>query len=169
MAMRGEAETGGKLTGRHVLLMLLGFFGVLFAVNAVFVIAAVRSFPGETVSGAYSQGLAYNERLDARAAQRALGWRAELGLVERAGSPHVMARLFDAQGQGLDQLDVTVTLRPAAGRAADRSLALENRGRGDYLQSLDGLKSGVWEARLEARDPRDKTRKMDARKRLIVE
>ena len=169
MTEPGGAETKGKLTGRHVLLILLGFFGVLFAVNAVFVVAAVRSFPGETVAGAYNRGLDYNEQLNTRAAQRALGWRAELGLVERAGQRHVMARLFDAEGRGLDRLDVTVTLRAAAGRAADRSLVLENRGGGDYLSRVKDLGSGAWEARLDARDPRDDTRRLNARKRLIVE
>jgi nitrogen fixation protein FixH len=40
-----------KLTGRHVLLGLVAFFGVVFAVNAVLVRAAISTFGGvETVS-----------------------------------------------------------------------------------------------------------------------
>ena len=42
-----------KLTGRAVLLLLVGFFGVIFATNAIFITAAVRTFRGEDEAKPY--------------------------------------------------------------------------------------------------------------------
>ena len=36
-----------KLTGRGVLLILAGFFGVVILTNVIFITAAVRTFRGE--------------------------------------------------------------------------------------------------------------------------
>ena len=48
-----------ELTGKHVLLCLLGFFGVVFAVNAVLVKAATSTFGGVETSSSYKAGLMF--------------------------------------------------------------------------------------------------------------
>jgi nitrogen fixation protein FixH len=58
-----------ELTGKHVLLCLLGFFGVVFAVNAVMVKAATSTFGGVETSSSYKAGLMF-EREVARAEQQ---------------------------------------------------------------------------------------------------
>ena len=88
-------DIGKELKGWHVLLIMLGFFGVMFAVNGVFLYHAITSFPGEDVKKSYVQGLNYNQTLSARASQADLGWRAEAGL--RDGT--IAFRLFDAEAQ----------------------------------------------------------------------
>ena len=58
-------ETDGKvLKGHHVLFWLMGFFGLMFVVNGVFLWAALSSFPGEDVRHSYLQGLQYNQTQD---------------------------------------------------------------------------------------------------------
>ncbi|MEE2565073.1 FixH family protein [Hyphobacterium marinum] len=86
----------GQITGRHVLIMVLGFFAVTITVNAVFITQAFRTFRGEDVPRSYMQGVAYNETLAAREAQAVLGWTAaadarldgvDLVITDRAGEP----------------------------------------------------------------------------------
>jgi len=38
---------GPKLKGKHILFILLGFFGIVFAVNGYFAYSALHTFPGE--------------------------------------------------------------------------------------------------------------------------
>ena len=61
------------VTGRHVLMMMLGFFGVIFAVNGVFAFLAIDTFTGLETEQAYLKGLDYNRTLTAAAEQRTTG------------------------------------------------------------------------------------------------
>lgn len=72
------SKTGRELTGRHVLLAVIAFFGVLILINGVFIYAAVGTFRGEDVARSYRQGLDYNQTLEVRRNQAALGWSAEI-------------------------------------------------------------------------------------------
>ncbi len=171
--MSGQAKTRsldtGRLTGRHVLLILLGFFGVLITVNGIFVVSAVKSFPGEDVPKSYLQGLSYNETLAAREAQAALGWAAQAGTVELPGGPTLLVRLSDAEGAPLAGLEVEAELRGLAREDADRVLTLAPSGAGDYAARLDGMPAGIWEARIAVRRPGEESPAFTARKRLMVE
>ena len=63
-----------ELKGRHVLMVLCGFFGVMFIVNGFFVYFALSTFSGGDTSDPYRKGLHYNEMLaaDERQAERGL-------------------------------------------------------------------------------------------------
>ena len=60
MATSENVKGRGGLTGRHVLMMLIAFFGVIFAVNGVFLYAAISTFDGTDTSSAYQKGIDYN-------------------------------------------------------------------------------------------------------------
>ena len=45
-----------ELTGRHVIIILLSVFGVVFAVNGLFAYYAVSGFPGVETKDAYRGG-----------------------------------------------------------------------------------------------------------------
>lgn len=88
-----------ELTGRHVLAITLGAFGVIIGANIALAVAAILTFPGLEVSNAYvaSQGFDAD-----RAAQEALGWtltpvyepgRLTLTFTDRAGFPAPVAGL----------------------------------------------------------------------------
>ena len=83
------------ITGRKVLWMLLGFFGVMMAVNGIFVYLALSSFSGLETVNAYVKGLDYNATLRRGAAQKALGWQVERERVARGARP------IDQAGEGL--------------------------------------------------------------------
>ena len=54
-----------ELKGRHVLMVLCGFFVVMFVVNGIFVYFALATFSGGDTSNPYRKGLHYNEMLAA--------------------------------------------------------------------------------------------------------
>ena len=60
--MADETAPRGKLTGWHVLWIMLGFFGLMFTVNGIFLYHAITSFPGEDVKKSYLQGLEIGKR-----------------------------------------------------------------------------------------------------------
>ena len=65
-----------QLTGRGVLIWLIGFFGVIIAMNAYFVTVSSRTFRGEDEQKPYLQGVEYNQTLARHAEQSALRWTA---------------------------------------------------------------------------------------------
>ncbi|MCZ0812557.1 MAG: FixH family protein [Pseudomonadota bacterium] len=82
-----------KLTGRHVLMIFVGAFGIIISVNLVLAYSAVKTFPGLEVKNSYIASQTFNER---KAAQEALGWtvaahhqdgRLVLGITNRFGQP----------------------------------------------------------------------------------
>jgi len=61
-----------ELRGVHVLLILLGAFGVIILANLALTVAAVRSFPGMEVRNSYVASQQFEER---RLRQEHLGWQ----------------------------------------------------------------------------------------------
>lgn len=153
-----------KLTGWQVLLIFLGFFGVIFAVNGVFLYNAITSFPGEDVQKSYLQGLNYNQTLDARAAQAELGWQAQAGIQ----SGNMVFMLQDATGQDLSGYPVIVEARRLTSDAEDQVLTLKSIGAGEYQAPVDVLASGQWRMDITVLDFDAETAVFQARKDLRV-
>lgn len=143
----------GKLTGKHVLLMVIAFFGVMIIANVFFISAAVNSFPGVTDDRAYQRGLAYNQQLAARAAQAALGWRAEIIEVTRnEASGEIFMRMESAGGAALSGLLIEGTLQRPASREGDQPIAFIYAGGGLYKASVDAFAPGVWDLTARAQN-----------------
>ena len=148
------APTGKQkgLTGRHVLLMIVGFFAVIIAVNAYFITAAVTSFRGEDVKGSYRQGLEYNETIAAREQQNALGWSFSANVMtDTSNAQHILILGKDKNGHVLEGLTFEGVLRHPTDLKQDRSITLRSIGKGKYKAALDGL-SGSWQLRATAHD-----------------
>src|SRR5689334_4633575 len=104
-----KAYGGFQITGRVVLLSLLAFFAMIFAVNGVMIYAATSTFGGLEIENAYKAGLAFNNDIAAAHRQDDLQWDVN-GHITR--------------GQNGTQLEVS--LRDAAG-AAVAGIALSAR------------------------------------------
>ena len=63
-----------RLTGKHVLIILLSVFGVVFAVNGFMAYSALRTISGVQRGATYEAGLRYNATLAEQRAQEALHW-----------------------------------------------------------------------------------------------
>lgn len=156
-----------RITGRHVLAALVGFFLVIIAVNAVFLHHALRTFPGEKEKKSYLQGLNYNDRLAARATQEALGWSAT---IEEARLTDDLARieiLFStARGAPLNGLSVSATLsRPASDRE-DQAIAFKTLGGGLY-EAIMAAGPGAWN--LDGRAVNERGETFEFSSRLFLE
>ncbi len=134
-----------RLTGKHVLAALLGFFAMIFIANGIFLTVAVRSFPGEHVEKSYLQGLNYNDTLAEREAQAALGWRAS---IEEArlenGAAVIGVKFLDADAAPLSGLDLVSSLSRPASDESDQTLRFESVGRGLYRAVASDVGEGAW-------------------------
>ncbi len=133
------------LSGRHVLFALLAFFGVIFAANSAFVYLAVSSFPGEHEEKSYLQGLHYNERLDRRAEQNALGWSASIVRAELQDDVLIIEMVFtDGDGRALSDLEIKGTLSRSVDDESDTSLTFAPLGNGRYRAEAVNASFGLW-------------------------
>lgn len=142
----------GPLTGRGVLVWLLGFFGVILAMNAWYITLSVRTFRGEDEQLPYLQGVTYNRTLARRAEQKALDWRAKVTLSRLpSGAARILVRLDDEAGRPLRDLALAGVLRHPADETRDRPLALKPVASGLYQAELPGVAPGAWDVALHAR------------------
>ena len=147
-------RNGEPITGRDVLVMLLGLFGLVVAVNGVFIYFAVTSFSGLETENAYVKGLAYNETLRAADAQRALGWTVELSHRPVDGGLEDVAVSFrDEGGNPVENLAVDAVLRRPVDDGFDRNIALEPLGAGRYGAAFALPLRGQWDVHLKATAP----------------
>jgi len=95
----------GKFTGKHFLMIFVGAFGVIIAVNFTMAWNAVATFPGVEVKNSYVASQSFDKR---RNAQEALGWdvsaRAEGGLlilsiIDESGKPVQVGKLDAVLGR----------------------------------------------------------------------
>ena len=61
---------------------MLGFFGVIFVVNGIFVYKATTTWTGVSTENAYEKGVRYNDTLVAAEAQNRLGWQSRINFVK---------------------------------------------------------------------------------------
>lgn len=141
-----EGPSRFRVKGWHVLAGMIAFFGVIIAVNTVFITLAVGSFPGEETKRSYVQGLAYNDVIAEREAQAALGWRAAANLTPT----QVLISVVDADGVPVANLRFEGALQHPADMERDRVLAFEELRPGVYAADAQGLAEGQWRLTAEA-------------------
>jgi nitrogen fixation protein FixH len=142
------------LNGRHVLIAVLTFFGVVIAVNGIFIALSLWSWSGLSTDDAYQRGLAYNETLAEAEAQRALDWRAQAVLTPAVnGGARLTVAFTDRAGAPVEGLTVSGDLRRPVRDDLDRTVALVRDGPGRYAADMEQLMSGQWDVRLRAASP----------------
>lgn len=141
-------EGSGGLKGRHVLYSLIAFFGVVFAVNGVFLYSALKTNTGVVANEPYRKGLAYNERIAADERQKALGWQDEASFT---GDGRVSVVMKGADGQPVSGLVMEATLGRPSTTAGEHKLRLAEIAPGSYAATVAGAAPGTWLFALEAR------------------
>lgn len=139
-----------QLRGWHVLAMILAFFGAVIAVNVVFAVVAVQSFPGEDVRRSYLQGIQYNDTLAERQAQAALGWTATAALSPNAEGVALEVVLTDRDGAAIDGARLSGEMQWPTTDAFDRPATFEALGNGRYVARFADLQPGRWRLRAHA-------------------
>jgi len=77
---------GRRWTGLTVLLALLGFFGVVFAVNGVMIFAALSTLTGVDTASAYQAGRMFEHDVAMAHAQDARHWQVDAKVIVIADS-----------------------------------------------------------------------------------
>lgn len=130
------------LTGRKVLLIAVGAFGVIVAANMAMLLAATGTFPGLVVENSYIASQGWDRKT---AAQRALGWTAATdydGAVLRV-------ILTGRDGATVRGLEVRAMVGRPASTRDDTALALAESAEG-YAAPLT-LAPGRWRVMISGR------------------
>lgn len=139
-----QPASGRPFTGRHMLVLIVGFFGVVIAVNITMAVVASTSWTGLVVQNSYVASQEFEEKRLAHAAQRAAGWTAKFDYA--AGTARIV--VSDAAGNPVPLTDVAIAVNRPVGGHDDQVLALAPAA-GGYAASLD-LAPGIWEALVSA-------------------
>ncbi len=135
------------ITGRHVLMGLIAFFGVMLIANGFFLYYALSTFSGFAAADAYRKGLNYNDTVAEDRRQTSRGWQATLDYDR--GQGRLMLRVSDHAGRPVTGLRIEATLsRPATDRE-DRPLALTEVAPALYAVPIR-LEAGQWVVAAEA-------------------
>jgi len=118
--------TMAELTGRHVLAITVGAFGIIIAVNVVMAVQAVRTFPGLEVANGYVASQTFDAE---RKAQEALGWT----VTPEYRNGRLTLAMTDAEGL------------PAAVRTLEVLVGRTTESKDDVTPVFTRI-AGVWEA-----------------------
>lgn len=127
--------------GRHVLIGLLAFFGVMLAANGIFLYYALDTFNGFETSQAYRKGLTYNSRIAADTVQASRGWQ-PTARYENDKSQLVI-EVLDRKGRNISGLTISGEVRRPVTDKADQSVMLKEVVPARYAAQLN-LAAGQW-------------------------
>jgi nitrogen fixation protein FixH len=136
-----SAQTQGGLTGRKVLAIALGAFGVVLAANLTLLFLATGTFSGLVVSNGYIASQSFDR---ARDAQQALGWQVAVTYKDAA----LRLDLTDAAGRAVRPVGIAVTVGRPTTEREDRSLELVRTPAG-FAAAL-ALDPGAWRVEIAA-------------------
>jgi nitrogen fixation protein FixH len=128
------------LRGRHVLMSLIGFFGVMLIANGLFVYFALSTFTGSD-SDPYRRGLHYNDTLQAAVRQAEKDWQASLSYD--AAKRRLSLGLIDNQSRPVTGLQIEALVGRPVTDKEDRALPLKEEASGIYSADID-LAPGQW-------------------------
>lgn len=134
-----------RFTGRHMLIVMVAFFGTVIAVNVTMAMFATRTFGGTVVDNSYVASQKFNGWLKEAREQDALGWSLGLTLGEDR-HPVIVA----AAGQTpLSGAVITATAKHPVGRAPDIALTFAEVAPGQF-RATQPLPAGRWNIHMEA-------------------
>ena len=136
---------GRRWAGLTVLLALLGFFGVVFAVNGVMIFAALSTLTGVDTASAYQAGRMFEHDVAMAHAQDARHWQVDAKVIVIADSARrvfVVAR--DASDRPLGGMALSVTFERPTDRRLDRDIAVAEDSPGNFHGRAE-IPAGQWD------------------------
>lgn len=135
-----------ELTGRHVLAITVGAFGVIIGVNVTMAYQAISTFPGLEVENSYVASQDFDRD---RAAQKALGWTLAPSYSQ---ADHQLAlRFTNSAGRPVLMADLRVLIGRTTEAKDDQVPDFVIRD-GVYLASAT-LQRGKWMMQIEGHAP----------------
>lgn len=126
--------TKTKWTGKHVLIAMIVFFGVIIVANTFMITLGIKTFPGEDTKQSYRQGLEYDQTIAKRQKQIASGWQAHISITNNG---NLVLKITDANGDAVKGLKATGTLKHLAKTDLDHELKFAQSAEGTYIAHVD--------------------------------
>ncbi len=145
MQQHSNNRTTRQFTGKHMALIMFGFFGVVIIVNMVLAIFANQSWTGLIVKNSYVASQNFNQKLKEANSQKALGWASHL--VYEKGQ--LVFTISDRKNRPISGLKVEAYLRRPTHENEDQVLRLKEKMPGRFEQDAR-LSDGVWNAEILA-------------------
>ena len=136
--MKTRTAASGEFTGRHMLAIMLAFFGVIIGVNVLMAVVAGSSWTGFVVKNSYVASQEFNEKVAAARAQAALGWTSELAIKDG----RMRFALFDSARKPVRITGGSAAFRRPAYEAEDVTVVLAGTAEGASGEAA--LHDGDW-------------------------
>jgi nitrogen fixation protein FixH len=137
-----------RWTGWTVLITLVFFFGVIFAVNGVMIYEALSTLTGVDTDSAYQAGLQFEHEVAQAKAQDARHWQIDAKLTPSSAGEQVDLSARNAAGQPISGVEASATFERPTDRRMDRSVVLVEDSAGRFHGSAD-VASGQWDLVIE--------------------
>lgn len=136
------------LTGRAVLIWVVGFFAVVSLVNAIMIRAAVSTFGGVETSSAYQAGQTFAREVESARAQDARHWQVTADVHRNGDLALVVIDARGADGKPLAGLAASAALHHPANARADHAVALSETAPGRYT-GTSATAAGQWDVLID--------------------
>lgn len=159
-----------RLTGWHVLAMLVTFFAIVAGVNGYMLRQALTTMPGlDAGRNGYDVSQNFNrDEFAASHAQNGRNWQSDAKLALSGRVLSLSLNFHDRDGKAINDLTVTALLAHPAARRLDRAIALMPRGDGRYEARVPQVDAGAWGLVIEARAADTENRLFLSRHRVIL-
>jgi nitrogen fixation protein FixH len=121
-----------EITGRFVLVCIVGFFLMVALVNAVMIRFAVATFGGVETESAYKAGLAFKAETAAAVAQAARGWKVDVRLEPGGEGVVVHVTVRDQAGLAVPHLAAEIDLAHPADKRRDVAMTVSEQSAGVF-------------------------------------
>lgn len=149
--MSAATADGFVLKGRHVLAILLLFFGTVFSVNFYMARVAIQTFSGLEAEKPYQEGIRYDDEIARAREQAKRGWSVEALVREKNGEALIEVTQKDASGFVTPGLAFTALFMHPADRRRDVRVELTKADAGRYAATAP-VSAGRWDVLIEATD-----------------
>lgn len=165
-AIPQSSKRNREVTGRTVLFCFVGFFGIVAAVNAFMIRAAVTTFAGTETASAYKAGLGYKNEEAAAAAQARLGWQVD-GRIARTPSGEVLLTVDvkDKNQSPLYGVAVAAQLTHPLNARLDHTIAMVRSADGGFRGATEAS-AGQWTLTIDV--TRDGERVYRTKSRVVL-
>jgi len=130
-----------KFTGKHALMVFVGAFGIIIAVNLALAYNAVATFPGLEVKNSYVASQEFNAK---KAEQEALGWSVDA----RAKGGLLILAITDSEGKPVQVSALDAVLGRATHVKDD--VRPDFQFDGTAYVAREELQPGNWNIRMKA-------------------
>jgi nitrogen fixation protein FixH len=137
-----------RVTGRMVLLWLVAFFGIVFAVNGVLVHEALSTLTGVDTDSAYQAGRMYEQEVAMAKAQNARQWRVDAKVTPSPDGARLDVIARDAAGVAITGVDASAVFERPIDRRLDQAVAIAEDAPGRF-HGHAAVALGQWDLIIE--------------------